>query len=263
MKITKKILLIGALLLSLGTMAQASNWTVTHNDSKYTFSNNDGSNPLVIDRKTGEVTQDSQKIGVAVAYDGMVKITYDDNNSSPTFFGKDLKGELIETDGTDFTQSEHIEQNYTYFKGWDEYLANTDKVHSELINNNKDQILDNAESISENREDIDSNSNAISNNSSRIDSLRNRMDDMDDKIDKVGAMSSAMTHSINSMPLTEAGDVAIGAGIGAMGREQAIAISLGTLVTENLKVTTSVTTDGGADETMFGAGAGYKFNWKN
>jgi len=99
----------------------------------------------------------------------------------------------------------------------------------------------------------------LNNMDGRLNGIDQRLDNTNDRIDKTGAVLSAQLHAVTSIPLDKQGDWGIGAGYGNYNGESAIAVGVGGMITDDVMINGSISSDADGEEVSTGAGIGIRF----
>ena len=145
-------------------------------------------------------------------------------------------------------------------------------ANKDAITQNKNDIAANKDAITQNKNDIAANKDAITQNKNDIADLRNdytqvngrlsglekKVDNLDNKMNKGLSLMAAM--NAVDFQSVQAGEMAIGAGVGHYGNAQSVALGVAYSPVEDLTVNAKYSvTAGDADSFAVGAGASYKF----
>ena len=161
-------------------------------------------------------------------------------------------------------QSQNLEQDRNIQANKNAIAANKaeqDKVNAEQKGNNKQQqeaIDKNTSDITTNRNDIADLRNDYAQVNGRVSGLEKRVDHLDNKMNKGLSLMAAM--NAVDFQSVQAGEMAIGAGVGHYGNAQSVALGVAYSPVEDLTVNAKYSvTAGDPDSFAVGAGATYKF----
>lgn len=163
----------------------------------------------------------------------------------------------------------NVSQRLENFK---DQVNSDNAAQNDNIRDNAAAIEANKNAITETNKQVETNKNAIASNSNRLDKLENgynqvngrvsglekRVDKLDDKMNKGLSLMAAM--NAVDFQNVEAGEMAIGAGIGHYGNAQSVALGVSYSPVEDLNLNAKYSVTAGEPESFaVGAGASYKF----
>ena len=137
-------------------------------------------------------------------------------------------------------------------------LKTENKNQQAAIDTNKQDIAANKDAITQNKNDIADLRNDYTQVNGRLSGLEKKVDNLDNKMNKGLSLMAAM--NAVDFQSVQAGEMAIGAGVGHYGNAQSVALGVAYSPVEDLTVNAKYSvTAGDADSFAVGAGASYKF----
>ena len=189
-----------------------------------------------------------------------------------------LAGQIGEQQNTNLAQQEEINKNKTDIKDLQEDNKLQDNKIAVLDKNkvDKDTYKEDKKVQDKNNKDqqeaIDKNTQKIATNSSRIDTLQGNYEQLNGRVSglekRVDHLNNKMNKGLSLMAAmnavdfqsVQAGEMAIGAGVGHYGNAQSVALGVAYSPVEDLTVNAKYSvTAGDIDSFAVGAGATYKF----
>ncbi|WP_302163128.1 YadA C-terminal domain-containing protein [uncultured Fusobacterium sp.] len=265
----KKKLFVVALMATLSTIGYG--FELTHESVGF-GTEDQGSNYEKVDKNFGDVkdklTQVESVLGNLEYKDTELENEIKDLNDTLFAEGTGVLGNLEATD-KDLQNQINGKADKDYVDGkvtelGDHVREEMDTVRGEIggvkaeVYENKENIAANKTQIDKNTQDITALQDKFAEHEGRISGLEKKVDNLDNKMNKGFSLMAAM--NAVDFQNVQAGEMALGAGIGHYGNAQSVALGVAYSPVEDLTVNAKYSvTAGDVDSFALGAGATYKF----